>query len=568
MLVGTWAFNSGVHIQVYLNVSLDIAITWINHIDYWTLQDMANDVCHEKNVLVWTDLTDNILLPMTCSITLQLLYLCVRPGALNHRWKENIPPMVYFGLSSTLIPKVLSCLSIFPAFMSELSYWIDSILLIIIVLFEVVTLMDIDAKVDEKKLILLNVKHTLAINDDIKIKLKSAIDTLRHRIVNRNKGQNFANRFPGKWFVRDTILLFGFIYLFLLVLIELIVYQRPVITMITSSYLLEMCTVWCTTHVIVVFISYCFSLISNVTVALSHWFLTNELHIVEAFDANIGGIVQFAVTITFTEANVLSLENFEKLEVMKLVAFLSIYTVIFQTLDVLEQKILQAVNSGMSPGLLFYMRAFILSGLLVTIPSLSTLLLAKSLEISPWLLFFASGNCTLLLRTITLVVECVLIKATWYTTNHLTKLEDVLHYTRVCKTLFLVVLNCAQSYCRYTCPFFKGWWLFRLCLALFSLIAVAGILGLNEFNRYKTRTSMIALLSNLQDVSFNKDTGETDDEDSHECAICYLEMTKAKKLPCKHVFHNDCLRKWFQVRSVCPMCNTEIKPENVKVQDQ
>jgi hypothetical protein len=42
------------------------------------------------------------------------------------------------------------------------------------------------------------------------------------------------------------------------------------------------------------------------------------------------------------------------------------------------------------------------------------------------------------------------------------------------------------------------------------------------------------------------------------CAICMAEMTEAainKKLPCSHIFHNSCLRPWFQIRLVCPTCS-------------
>ena len=41
------------------------------------------------------------------------------------------------------------------------------------------------------------------------------------------------------------------------------------------------------------------------------------------------------------------------------------------------------------------------------------------------------------------------------------------------------------------------------------------------------------------------------------CAICMSEMAEAainKKLPCSHIFHDSCLRPWFQIRRVCPTC--------------
>uniref|UniRef100_A0A7E4WA68 E3 ubiquitin-protein ligase hrd-1 n=1 Tax=Panagrellus redivivus TaxID=6233 RepID=A0A7E4WA68_PANRE len=45
------------------------------------------------------------------------------------------------------------------------------------------------------------------------------------------------------------------------------------------------------------------------------------------------------------------------------------------------------------------------------------------------------------------------------------------------------------------------------------------------------------------------------------CIICREEMTVesgAKKLPCNHIFHPNCLRSWFQRQQTCPTCRTEV----------
>uniref|UniRef100_A0A915Q2D0 E3 ubiquitin-protein ligase hrd-1 n=1 Tax=Setaria digitata TaxID=48799 RepID=A0A915Q2D0_9BILA len=45
------------------------------------------------------------------------------------------------------------------------------------------------------------------------------------------------------------------------------------------------------------------------------------------------------------------------------------------------------------------------------------------------------------------------------------------------------------------------------------------------------------------------------------CIICREEMTPvsgAKKLPCNHIFHANCLRSWFQRQQSCPTCRTDI----------
>uniref|UniRef100_A0AAQ4R6Q3 RING-type domain-containing protein n=1 Tax=Gasterosteus aculeatus aculeatus TaxID=481459 RepID=A0AAQ4R6Q3_GASAC len=45
------------------------------------------------------------------------------------------------------------------------------------------------------------------------------------------------------------------------------------------------------------------------------------------------------------------------------------------------------------------------------------------------------------------------------------------------------------------------------------------------------------------------------------CAVCLEEFRSRDELgvcPCSHAFHKNCLLKWLEIRSVCPMCNKSI----------
>ena len=44
------------------------------------------------------------------------------------------------------------------------------------------------------------------------------------------------------------------------------------------------------------------------------------------------------------------------------------------------------------------------------------------------------------------------------------------------------------------------------------------------------------------------------------CVICFSEMETGKELPCKHVFHLNCLKRWFEQKQECPMCRLKIVP--------
>jgi len=51
-----------------------------------------------------------------------------------------------------------------------------------------------------------------------------------------------------------------------------------------------------------------------------------------------------------------------------------------------------------------------------------------------------------------------------------------------------------------------------------------------------------------------------DELENTVCIICREDMAapSAKKLPCNHMFHRNCLRSWFQRQQTCPTCRLDI----------
>ncbi|KAG2671567.1 hypothetical protein I3760_13G004000 [Carya illinoinensis] len=45
------------------------------------------------------------------------------------------------------------------------------------------------------------------------------------------------------------------------------------------------------------------------------------------------------------------------------------------------------------------------------------------------------------------------------------------------------------------------------------------------------------------------------------CVICQMRYKRGDqqiKLPCKHVYHSECISKWLSINKICPICNTEV----------
>jgi len=43
-----------------------------------------------------------------------------------------------------------------------------------------------------------------------------------------------------------------------------------------------------------------------------------------------------------------------------------------------------------------------------------------------------------------------------------------------------------------------------------------------------------------------------------QCSVCLEDMTSAKKLPCGHFMHLNCLRDWLGQQQICPICRTSV----------
>ena len=41
------------------------------------------------------------------------------------------------------------------------------------------------------------------------------------------------------------------------------------------------------------------------------------------------------------------------------------------------------------------------------------------------------------------------------------------------------------------------------------------------------------------------------------CVICYDNIFRGIKLPCKHVYHKGCITTWFEKHNTCPTCRRE-----------
>ncbi|KAG2315949.1 hypothetical protein Bca4012_066794 [Brassica carinata] len=84
----------------------------------------------------------------------------------------------------------------------------------------------------------------------------------------------------------------------------------------------------------------------------------------------------------------------------------------------------------------------------------------------------------------------------------------------------------------------------------------------NDPNRYGTPPASKSAIEGLPTVKVTKDMLRSE---MNQCAVCMDEFEDGgdvKQMPCKHVFHQDCLMPWLELHNSCPVCRYELPTDD------
>jgi E3 ubiquitin-protein ligase RNF115/126 len=85
----------------------------------------------------------------------------------------------------------------------------------------------------------------------------------------------------------------------------------------------------------------------------------------------------------------------------------------------------------------------------------------------------------------------------------------------------------------------------------------------NDPNRYGTPPAAKSALSSLPDVVVTDAMVAA--AEGAECAVCKEDFSPgelAKQMPCKHIYHDDCVVPWLELHNSCPICRFELPTDD------
>jgi len=159
---------------------------------------------------------------------------------------------------------------------------------------------------------------------------------------------------------------------------------------------------------------------------------------------------------------------------------------------------------------------------------------------------------------------------------------DALHFIVVLAICFsgLFLLTKSQT-CSQTAPVLYKWiyiWihvmLFLIALrATLTLCGVAIITVMIAGGIWKTNDAADPdIISKIDIVTYEEGgivhgAGEKGEDtvvggQAMECSICFEKYKEAEELkftPCRHLFHEECLKNWLKVKRTCPLCRLDLQ---------
>ncbi|CAK9162483.1 unnamed protein product [Ilex paraguariensis] len=90
----------------------------------------------------------------------------------------------------------------------------------------------------------------------------------------------------------------------------------------------------------------------------------------------------------------------------------------------------------------------------------------------------------------------------------------------------------------------------------------------NDPNRYGTPPASKSVIEGLPNI---KITQELLASDSSQCAVCkdgFEIHEEVKQIPCRHIYHKDCITPWLELHNSCPVCRHELPTDDMDYQNR
>lgn len=267
-----------------------------------------------------------------------------------------------------------------------------------------------------------------------------------------------------------------------------------------------------------------------------------------------GGYTE-ALTLVFlcAQTGLLGMRTEQKAFLLGLVLFIVMSALLQSLFELLEPQLLALAATRTAPRSR-HSRSLMLAAFLTVAPICMASAISRFLPIDLWCVIIVSNCLLTTLHTVSTTVVYGLIVVETRSVEPWELCDDLIFIcktsTRLLEIALALIVVVYGIYASLT-----GQW-------TLASIAVLGFhTYFNVWCRVKVGLASVrarrAALQNLSQLM--RAPKHMLEEKGDVCAICFLDMREEARItPCNHLFHGACLRKWLNVKQVCPLCYANV----------
>ena len=548
-----WMFNAKLFLPYYLLTYLELFIATIEESFYWTIQNETNEFCQLSYIIPWGGGEDCLRTTTIGILLIETIYFWMHVYHTRKIQDLYILRRYCIVFIVFLIPSVLPVIGVQINMLSSIGHVMSKVRLAVLLFTQTLSLEKIDKEFD---LTSLNeeVGKCLKLEGEDKSKSTQRIIDLQTRVrMNRNR-EHILNY--STYSLRDTIFAFGFMYFGIALVVEVIWYDNSNIHY--SIFLNSVCKLllrWSTSFVtvLIIFVYICF--IERILTGLSLWWVSWETTFAQAINSGTGSrIVYYSIISLILETGIPSSDTDVDVKSVIITAVLLLCFLVQKAVDKVGQEIIDVFTRSSVITVWFYLRVCVAFLIMLTI---CVVVFAFVICDEVWIVFLASGSVAIISNIIFILTEWCLVSLTWHMDQYAFTIEKCIQYIQIAKEFSYIILLLLQFFALYMLSMFRAWWILRAVHLILTYIIIVVILISQKKKMYYQNKEMLLLVNKLSDVLYAPLHGAG--QAGYTCSICFSTIRDGKVLPCRHVFHAQCLQQWFKIRTVCPTCNLKVK---------
>lgn len=266
-----------------------------------------------------------------------------------------------------------------------------------------------------------------------------------------------------------------------------------------------------------------------------------------------GWVEGFTMFLLCIQTGIIELKLVQRAFLMGIIMFIVIASLV-QSLFELTEPVLLSLPTSLSHNVLRHVRTVAFCLLLGAFASAMTYCICMFLELDFWLLVVVSSCVLTSIQVTSALIVYSLFLYDALRENSWESLDDIVYYAKATtRVLEFIVAVIVVAYGIIE-TVFGDWDMTNSVILSVHCYFNVWLRLQTGWKNYTLRRQAVQRIASLPEATEAEIRAYSD-----VCAICYQSMASARVIPCHHLFHGVCLRKWLYVQDTCPLCHRKVE---------